>query len=310
MFKPAYLEIYHSGELKRRIEKANLILEECVLCPRQCKKNRNADEKGTCRTGRLPVVSSYGSHFGEESPLVGKYGSGTIFLTNCNLLCVFCQNWEVSHLGEGYEVSFEQLAQIMLYLQASKCHNINFVTPTHVVPQILESLAIAIEGGLSIPLVYNTGGYDSLETIRLLDGIFDIYMPDFKYWDENVALRLSKAPGYPETARRALKEMHAQVGDLVCDAEGIAQRGLLVRHLVLPEGLAGTRNIMRFIAREISANTYVNIMDQYHPCGDAYKYPPLGRQITSDEYKDAIEMAREEGISRLDNRERRHLLRL
>lgn len=304
MFNPAYIETYKRNELKRRIEKANKILEECCLCARKCEVNRMRNEKGVCRTGRLPMVSSFSPHFGEEAPLVGRHGSGAIFITNCNLLCVFCQNWEISHLGEGEEISLEQFALLMLYLQNIGCHNINFVTPTHVVPQILEALSIAIEGGLSVPLVYNTGGYDSIETINLLDGIFDIYMPDFKYWDEGVAIRLSKAPGYPEIARQAIKEMHRQVGDLIVDSNGIAHRGLLVRHLVLPGGLAGTRDVMRFLAREISPNTYVNIMDQYRPCGEAYKYPPLDRRITAEEYSEAITMAREEGITRLDPRKR------
>lgn len=308
MSEPAYIETYKRNELKRRIEKANKILEACSLCARKCEVNRMRNEKGVCRTGRLPMVSSFSPHFGEEAPLVGRHGSGAIFITNCNLLCVFCQNWEISHLGEGEEISLEQFALLMLYLQNIGCHNINFVTPTHVVPQILEALYIAIEGGLSVPLVYNTGGYDSIETINLLDGIFDIYMPDFKYWDEGVAIRLSKAPGYPEIARQAIKEMHRQVGDLTVDSSGIAQRGLLVRHLVLPDGLAGTRDVMRFLAREISPNTYVNIMDQYRPCGEAYKYPPLDRRITAEEYSEAITMAGEEGITRLDPRKRTFIL--
>ncbi|MDP3028400.1 MAG: radical SAM protein [Deltaproteobacteria bacterium] len=308
MSEPAYIETYRRNELKRRIEKANKILEECSLCARKCEVNRMRNERGICRTGRLPMVSSFSPHFGEEAPLVGRHGSGAIFITNCNLLCVFCQNWEISHLGEGEEISLEQFALLMINLQNIGCHNINFVTPTHVVPQILEALSIAIEGGLSVPLVYNTGGYDSIETINLLDGIFDIYMPDFKYWDEEVAIRLSKAPGYPEIARQAIKEMHRQVGDLTVDSSGIAQRGLLVRHLVLPDGLAGTRDVMRFLAREISPNTYVNIMDQYRPCGEAYKYPPLDRRITAEEYREAITMAGEEGINRLDPRKRTFIL--
>ncbi|MDD5451787.1 MAG: radical SAM protein [Desulfovibrionales bacterium] len=308
MFEPAYIETYKSGEIKPRVEKLNRILEECCLCPRKCCVNRIQNEKGICRTGRLPMISSFSPHFGEEAPLVGRHGSGAIFITNCNLLCVFCQNWETSHLGEGEEISLEQFAMVMLYLQNMGCHNINFVTPTHVVPQILEALSIAIEGGLCVPLVYNTGGYDSIETIKLLDGIFDIYLPDFKYWDEEVAIRLSKAPGYPEIAGQAIKEMHRQVGDLTVDSSGIAQRGLLVRHLVLPDGLAGTRDVMRFLAREISPNTYVNIMDQYRPCGEAYKYPPIDRRITAEEYREAITMAGEEGVTRLDPRKRTFIL--
>lgn len=309
MFKPSYIGTYESGELQRRIETANKVMEECRICPRNCRVNRTKDERGVCRTGRLPVICSYSPHFGEEAPLVGRNGSGTIFMSNCNLLCVFCQNWEISHLGEGEEVSIEALARMMLYLQGQGCHNINFVTPTHVAPQILEALPTAIEAGLSVPLVYNSGGYDSVETIELLDGVFDIYMPDFKYWDEKVAVRLSKAPHYPEVARLALKEMYRQVGDLTINSEGIAERGLLVRHLVLPEGLAGTREVMRFLAHEISKNTYVNIMDQYHPCGDAYKYPPLDRQITVEEFGEAVSIAKEEGMLRLDSRDRSYFLR-
>jgi putative pyruvate formate lyase activating enzyme len=263
------------------------------------------DEKGICRTGRLAMVSSYNPHFGEENPLVGTNGSGTIFMTNCNLLCVFCQNWEISHLGEGSEVNSKALAGMMLHLQKRGCHNINFVTPTHVVPQILDALPYAIESGLNVPLVYNTGGYDSVESLKLLEGIFDIYMPDFKFWDPEMARKYLKAPDYPEKAREAIKEMYRQVGDLTLDENGIALRGILLRHLVMPGGVAGTRDIMRFIAREISPNTYVNIMDQYRPCGNADKYPPLERSIARDEYEEALRAVREEGITRLDRRERR-----
>ncbi|MGA1875651.1 MAG: radical SAM protein [bacterium] len=297
-----YRETYERGELKRRLEKAQKILESCRLCPRNCQVNRVKGEVGACRTGKLPVIASYGPHFGEETPLVGSHGSGTIFMSFCNLRCVFCQNWEISHLGEGREVSTEDLARIMIYLQKAGCHNINLVTPTHVVPQILEALPLAIEEGFSVPLVYNSGGYDSVEALTLLDGIVAIYLPDFKYWDEEVAGRLSKAPGYPQAARAAVKEMHRQVGDLVIDAHGVAQRGLLVRHLVLPENLAGTRSIMHFLATEISANTYVNIMNQYRPCGQAHRYPPLDRRITPYEYHEAIRSAEAEGLTRLDSR--------
>jgi putative pyruvate formate lyase activating enzyme len=250
------------------------------------------------------MVASYNPHFGEEDPLVGTNGSGTIFFTNCNLLCVFCQNWEISHLGEGSEVDSKTLAGMMLQLQRMGCHNINFVTPTHVVPQILDGLTYAVEGGLDVPLVYNTGGYDAVETLRLLDGIFDIYMPDFKFWDPEMAGRYLKAADYPEKAREAIREMHRQVGDLVLDENGIALRGVLLRHLVMPGGVAGTREIMRFIAGEISPDTYVNIMDQYRPCGNAAKYSPLDRCITHDEFEGALKAAREEGIGRFDRRSR------
>ncbi len=240
--------------------------------------------------------------------MVGKHGSGTIFMTNCNLLCIFCQNWEISHQEEGSEVTSKTLAGMMLNLQKMGCHNINFVTPTHVVPQILDALAYAIEGGLNVPLVYNSGGYDAVETLKLLEGIFDIYMPDFKFWDPEMAHKYLKARDYPERAREALKEMHHQVGDLTLDENGIAQRGILLRHLVMPRGIAGTRDIMRFIAKEVSPNTYVNIMNQYRPCGLAYRYETIARSITQAEYETALAEAREEGITRLDKRERRGII--
>jgi putative pyruvate formate lyase activating enzyme len=248
------------------------------------------------------MVSSYGPHFGEEDPLVGRNGSGTIFITNCNLLCVFCQNWEISHLGEGTQVASQNLADMMLHLQRQGCHNINFVTPTHVIPQILNALPYAIKSGLNVPLVYNTSGYDTVESIKLLEGIFDIYLPDFKFLDPDMASQYLKAPDYPERAKEAIKEMHRQVGDLTIDENGVASRGILLRHLVMPSGVADTRKIMRLIATEISAETYVNIMDQYSPCGSASKYPSLDRKITHGEYEAAVSAAREEGITRLDSR--------
>lgn len=309
MFTPSYIEAHRAGKLAENRERAFKIIENCHLCPRECEVNRMKDEKGFCRTGRLAMVSSFNPHFGEEEPLVGTHGSGTIFMTNCNLLCVFCQNWEISHHGEGSEVNSKTLADMMLHLQKQGCHNINFVTPTHVVPQILDALTYAVEDGLNVPLVYNTGGYDSVETLKLLDGIFDIYMPDFKFWNPEMARKYLKAPDYPEKAREALKEMHRQVGDLVVDNKGIALRGIILRHLVMPGGIAGTKDIMHFIAKEISTNTYVNIMDQYRPCGNAYRYPPLDRRITAEEYENALKAATEEGIKRLDNRERRLIFR-
>ncbi|MFN3532526.1 MAG: radical SAM protein [Candidatus Brocadia sp.] len=299
MFKPGYINLYRTGKLDERIEKARKLLTECQICPRRCKVNRLENKLGICKVGRLPKVSSYNPHFGEESPLVGTHGSGTIFITSCNLGCVFCQNYDISHLGEGYEVSFERFAQMMVELQNMGCHNINFVTPTHVVPQILEALPIAIRDGLSVPLVYNTGGYDLVETLQLLDGVFDIYMPDYKFSDNDVAAKLCKARDYPQVAMKAIKEMHRQVGDLVINERGIAERGLIVRHLVMPNGLAGTRKVMQFLSKEISRNTYVNIMDQYHPCGLAHKYPEINRRISLDEFEDALQIAQEEGISRL-----------
>jgi putative pyruvate formate lyase activating enzyme len=248
------------------------------------------------------MVSSYGPHFGEEDPLAGTNGSGTIFITNCNLLCVFCQNWEISHLGEGSQVTSKNLAGMMLHLQRQGCHNINFVTPTHVIPQILNALPYAIKDGLNVPLVYNTSGYDAVESIKLLEGIFDIYLPDFKFLDPEMASEYLKVPDYPERAKEAIKEMHRQVGDLTIDENDVASRGILLRHLVMPSGVADTRKIMRFIAREISSETYVNIMDQYSPCGSTSKYPSLDRKITHGEYEAAVSTAREEGIARLDRR--------
>jgi putative pyruvate formate lyase activating enzyme len=307
-FEPAYIGAYEQGLLQKKAEKAIQILKECQLCPRNCKVNRLKGERGFCKAGFLPEVSSYSPHFGEERPLVGSHGSGTIFLTHCSLRCLFCQNFSISHLGEGQEVSFEILGRMMVELQKLGCHNINFVTPTHYVPQILKALPFAVEKGLSVPLVYNTGGYDSVQTLKLLDGIFDIYMPDFKYSESRAGHECSQAPDYPQIAKLALKEMHRQVGDLLIDERGIALKGLLVRHLVLPQGLAGTRDVMRFLASEISKNTYVNIMDQYYPCGKVPLNSPLTRGITEEEYKEALEAAKKEGITRLDKRERFRLI--
>jgi putative pyruvate formate lyase activating enzyme len=305
MSAPSYIEAHRTGKLADSIKELYKSLANCCLCPRKCEVNRLEDEKGICRTGRSAMVSSFNPHFGEEDPLVGTNGSGTIFMTNCNLLCVFCQNWEISHLAEGSEVDSKTLADMMLQLQRLGCHNINFVTPTHIVPQILDALTYAVDGGLNVPLVYNTGGYDSVETLKLLEGIFDIYMPDFKFWDPEMARKYLKAPDYPERARDAIREMHRQVGDLTQDENGIARRGVLLRHLVMPGGVAGTREIMRFVTKEISPDTYVNIMDQYRPCGNAYKYPPLDRCIAHDEFEGALRATCEEGIRRFDRRERR-----
>jgi len=294
------LELYHSGELRERIGLATSLLRSCHLCPRHCGANRLKDELGACRTSCEAIISSYGPHFGEESPLVGRHGSGTIFFANCNLRCLFCQNYSVSQLGEGKKASKEELASMMLSLQAQGCHNINLVSPTHVIPQILQALEIAMESGLRLPLVYNSGGYDSVETLSMLDGIIDIYMPDMKYSDERVARELSGIEDYPSVNRAAVKEMHRQVGDLKISAEGVAQRGLLVRHLVLPGGLAGTGEAVSFISREISPNTYTNIMAQYHPCYKAYDIPDLARPISTAELQQAVELAHQAGLNRLD----------
>jgi putative pyruvate formate lyase activating enzyme len=307
-FVPAYRKAYDEGQFPEIAQKAHDMLASCRVCPRDCGIDRTLDEKGFCDAGYLPEVSSFAPHFGEESPLVGQQGSGTIFLTHCNLGCLFCQNYAISHTGEGRKISLPKLAKIMLELQRLGCHNINFVSPTHFVPQILKALPQAIEMGLDVPLVYNTGSYDSVETLRLLDGIFDIYMPDFKYTQTEISQKYSQAPDYPQIAKQAIKEMFRQVGDLQIDDQGIALRGLLVRHLVLPAGYAGTRDVMRFLAKEISQNTYVNIMDQYYPCGNIPLGSPLHRRTTAEEYNEAITIAEEEGISRLDKREKLRLV--
>jgi len=294
------LKLLAKGELENRIEVLFKKLEKCDLCPRKCGVNRLKDEKGVCKTGRKAVVSSFGPHFGEESPLVGNSGSGTIFFTFCNLGCIFCQNYDISHLGYGDPVNEEHLAEVMLRLQRMGCHNINFVTPTHVIPQIAKSVAFAAEKGLNLPLVYNSGGYDSVETLKILEGIFDIYMPDFKYSDAEVAKRFSNASDYPEVAKIALKEMHRQVGDLVVNSDGIAQRGLLIRHLVLPDDLAGTSESMKFISEELSPDSYVNVMEQYRPEYKACENPPIDRRITKNEFLKAVKIAKDKGIKRLD----------
>jgi putative pyruvate formate lyase activating enzyme len=282
------------------VERARALLEECRVCPRQCGVNRLAGESGKCHVTQQAIISSYGPHFGEEAPLVGRYGSGTIFFTYCNLRCVFCQNYTISQLGEGVPVTREKLAQIMLSIQTRGCHNINLVSPTHVVPHILEALELAANDGLHLPLVYNSGGYDYLETLELLDGIVDIYMPDMKYSNEKVAAQLSGVENYPLVNQAAIKEMHRQVGDLKLDEQDIAYRGLLVRHLVLPNGLAGTQEITRFLAQEVSTNTYLNIMAQYHPCYQALDRPELARPVSRQEVHEAIEMAHQRGLYRLD----------
>lgn len=299
--EPAYIKAYEQGFLNNRINLAKELLANCSMCPRMCEVNRFKEKSGICKTGSVARVSSYHAHFGEESPLVGLHGSGTIFFTNCNLLCDFCQNFDISHEGRGNEVSDEELALMMLQLQNRGCHNINFVTPSHVVAQILSALQQAASEGLNVPLVYNSGGYDRVETLELLDGIIDIYMPDFKFWDSCISGRACKAADYPEIARLAIKEMHRQVGDLVINKNGIAERGLLVRHLVLPDEAAGTREIMNFISKEISSQTYVNVMSQYYPCGNAYKHPGFNRRITSEEHYQALMYAKKAGITRLDN---------
>ncbi|MDI6794656.1 MAG: radical SAM protein [bacterium] len=295
---PSYLPLIESSKFHSKVETAWSWLSNCRLCPRKCGVNRLEGEEGFCRSTSELVVSSAAPHFGEEPPLVGRKGSGTIFFTNCNLGCLYCQNYDISHLGYGRPVSVQDLADMMLSLQGMGCHNINLVTPTHFVPQILKALGLAANQGLRLPIVYNCGGYENIETLKLLDGIIDIYMPDAKYADKKVSAEYSKAPDYPEAMKTVLKEMHRQVGDLVIDEQGIAPRGLLIRHLVLPHGLAGTAGIMHFIAQDISRNSYVNIMAQYRPEYEARKYPLLSRSITREEYQNALNIARAEGLHR------------
>jgi putative pyruvate formate lyase activating enzyme len=288
------------------VEQALAVLENCCLCPRRCRVDRLKEGLGKCSTGRHAVVSSFGPHFGEEAPLVGSGGSGTIFFAFCSLRCCFCQNYSISQLGEGHQVSAKEVAGMMLALERRGCHNINFVSPTHVVPQILEALEIAVEAGLSLPLVYNSGGYDAVDTLKLLEGIIDIYMPDMKYSDEQNAQRFSDINHYPELNKVAVKEMHHQVGDLQLDADGVATRGLLVRHLVLPNDLAGTTEVCRFLSQEISTDTYLNVMAQYRPSFKAFDIPELARSITREEFTEAVKIARSFGLHRLDRIEPRH----
>jgi len=302
-FEPAYLALAQSGELRRRAEAVRDLLHDCTLCARYCRVDRTDSLKGVaCSTGVKVRVASHCPHHGEEDPLRGSRGSGTIFLSRCNLRCVYCQNWDISWQDAGPEVSAAELAAMMLELQQSGCHNINFVSPSHAVAQILEALALAVEAGLRLPIVYNTGGYDSPEALELLDGVVDIYMPDMKYGDADIARRYSKIRDYPAVNRAAVREMHRQVGDLVLDGRGIAQRGLLVRHLVLPNALAGTAEVLRFLAEEISTNTYLNLMTQYRPCHKAERFEAIARRPTTAEFAEAQALALRYGLTRLDER--------
>lgn len=302
-FQPAYLALHRSGELRRRAADAVERLRHCLVCPRDCGVDRMAGRTAACHTGRYAQVSSYFPHLGEENCLRGWRGSGTIFFAMCNLRCVFCQNYDISQAGRGPETSPERLAAMMLELQAQGCHNINFVTPEHVVPQIIESLAIAAERGLRLPIVYNTSAYDSLDSLQLLDGIVDVYMPDFKFWDGQPALQYVKARDYPDAARRNIREMHRQAGVLKCDEQGLAKRGVLVRHLVMPGEIAGTESIMRFLATEVSRDTYVNVMGQYYPAGrvSAAQFVEINRRISRAEYARAVEAAHRVGLWRIED---------
>jgi putative pyruvate formate lyase activating enzyme len=307
---PSYLPFLHGGELLRRVEAAYARLAACDICPRHCGADRLAGEMGDCHTGELARVSSYGPHHGEEDVLRGWRGSGTIFFTRCNLHCLFCQNADISQTDDGDPstgsgqalVAPAELAAIMLRLQAAGCHNINLVSPSHVIPQILAAVLLAAQAGLRLPLVYNTGGYDDLATLALLDGVVDIYMPDMKYADPAAGVRYSQAPDYPRINQAAVKEMHRQVGNLQVDAQGLAVRGLLVRHLVLPNDLAGTQEIARFLAGEISPNTYLNVMAQYRPAYRASRFPELSRPISRAEHRTALQAALDAGLQRLDRR--------
>jgi putative pyruvate formate lyase activating enzyme len=295
---PGYRSLLSAGKLDQRIRSAYRMLGACNMCPRSCSIDRTSGERGYCRGGMLARVSSFGPHFGEESPLVGRYGSGTIFLAGCNLGCCFCQNFDISHHDEGREVSGEDMAVMMLRLADGGCHNINFVTPTHFVPQIMEAIALAAEKGLSVPIVYNCGGYESIETLRLLDGVVDTYMPDFKFSGSASARRYLNAADYPEVCKTAIREMHRQVGDLILK-DGVAVRGLLVRHLVMPGHLEDCEDVLRFLAKEISPQTFVNVMDQYRPCYHAAEFPEISRRLRDDEFKSALMLAKEAGLERV-----------
>jgi putative pyruvate formate lyase activating enzyme len=298
---PVYLKTKEEGALDKKIEALSAYLNPCVLCPRQCKVNRAIGELGYCKAPYDLNISSAFPHFGEESPLVGIHGSGTIFLSHCNLKCIFCQNYDISIYGDGRTCSYNNLAGIMIELQGRGCHNINFVTPTHYIPHLVSALSIAIDMGLSVPIVYNCGGYESLEVIKLLEGIVDIYMPDIKFLDPALSKRFCNALNYPEIVVSIIKEMHRQVGDLSVNAKGIATRGLLIRHLVMPSYGENTKKILRFIREEISQDAFVNIMAQYHPCNRAENYPEIARRISGKELSEALNYARELGLTRATN---------
>lgn len=303
-WQPAYAKLEAEGRFEERIEQAYKITQNCALCPRRCRINRHEGERGFCRAPKDAMVYSHQPHFGEELPLVGRNGSGTIFFSNCNLRCVFCQNWPIAHLGRGRVESDEELAERMLHLQRIGCHNINVVTPTHVMPNILGATRIALKKGLRLPLCYNTSGYERLEIIKMLDGIVDIYLPDLKFMDAEEAQRYNYAEAYdyPKRAQKAIIEMHRQVGDLVTDDRGVALRGLMVRHLVMPNRIAGTREFVTWVAENLSKETYINIMSQYRVEHKAFEYDPIARAITSQEYVEAMQWAIDAGLTNLDKR--------
>lgn len=306
---PAYLELHRTGELARRAEEAAALLgPRCVVCPRLCRVDRRADQQGLCRVGRRAIVASHFPHHGEEDCLRGRHGSGTIFFAGCNLRCVFCQNFDISWEVRGAPVTKERLAEMMLELQAAACHNINLVTPEHVVPEILEALPVAVDGGLRLPIVYNTSSFEGPESLRLMDGVVDVYMPDFKFWSRERARRYLRRADYPEVARRAIVEMHRQVGDLVFDQRGLARRGVLLRHLVMPGMEEETAAVLGFAAEELGPGTYVNLMPQYRPAGlvgaprNGDGYPEIDRPPLREEFAQAVALARELGLRRLDRR--------
>lgn len=303
-FKPAYLSLHEQGILTERARIARQHEQSCDLCGRYCHVDRSTTYGG-CRTGVRARIASFGPHHGEEDPLRGRRGSGTIFISRCNLRCKYCQNADISQADSGQEVSSTEFAGIMLKLQAMGCHNINIVSPTHVVAELLDALVLACDAGLELPIVYNTGGYDSPEALALLDGVIDIYMPDMKYASNENGKRYSNVPNYPEVNQAAVREMYRQVGDLRLDGSGIALRGLLVRHLVLPGGKSGTKEIVEFLAKEISKDTYLNLMDQYRPAYKAREYPPLNRPLQREEYVQAVQWATDAGLKRLDSRRSR-----
>jgi putative pyruvate formate lyase activating enzyme len=310
---PSYVELWRSGELERRAAEAfELLGERCVVCPRGCKVDRRADVKGLCAIGRDAVVASYFPHFGEENCLRGRKGSGTIFFSGCNLRCVFCQNHDISWEVRGERVRPARLAEMMLELQAIGCHNVNFVTPEHVVPQILEAMPLAVEAGLRLPIVYNTSSYDSLDSLRLLEGVVSIYMPDVKLWTSEAARRYLKRADYPDVARETVREMHRQVGQLELDERGLARRGLLVRHLVMPGLLEETEAVLRFVAADLGPGTYVNLMAQYYPSGrvGSDEYQEINRHVYREEYEAALELAESLGLARLDQRSKGERSRL
>ncbi len=311
---PSYVELHHNGILTERVLAGRSLLEKCRVCPHGCGADRLNGQLGICRVGARARVASFGPHFGEESPLVGRGGSGTIFFEGCNLLCIFCQNSDISHIDERGDASPQavddrQLAEMMLHLQDQGCHNINLVTPSHVAPQILSALPHAVEKGLRLPLVFNTGGYDSPATLRLLDGIIDIYMPDCKFITAAAAKKYTSAPDYPEVMQKSIAEMFRQVGNLEITAQGIAVRGLLVRHLVMPGLLDETEGVLEFLADTISRKTYINIMDQYRPCHRAFNVEPINRGLSGNEYEQALQTAKRLGLHNLDQRDWSRILR-